>query len=132
MTDIFQIGRQFLDSLLDDNAIQPGVYIRYSEQTGVSLNLTPLSNANRTEDGEYFEQEYVVTDFGIRMDTIVTPGDISFSDWLADDPIRTGDIIQYNGGIFEVIPGESGVPFDWTSVYRTGVRVHTIYQGPTP
>lgn len=131
MSDLFALGRQLYDSALESLASVSLEYRRCGEDTGVALLATPLGGQRRSEDGENFSVEYDFTDFAFRVDTLVTPGDTAFSTWLARDPLY-GDRILYNGGIY-VVGDDSGNPaFDWTSIYKTSMRVHSIYHGEVP
>lgn len=129
MANIFRTGREYLDSVLDTHNVESAVFIRSGQQTGVTLNVSPLSIQRKNHSGDYSDEEYAVSDFGIRMDTNVTPGDVTFGEWLGSDPIVQGDVIVYQGGTFEVFAAGESLAWEWTSIYKTGVRIHTIYQG---
>jgi len=131
MANLFELGRQLMDSSLEDIASTSAEYRKCGENTGVALAVTPLGGQRRSEDSENFVIEYHFTDFGIRMNTTVTPGDISFEEWLGRLP-KYGDRLIYEGKIFVVGDDQGSPAFDWTSIYQTSIRLHSIYHGEVP
>ena len=131
MTNLFELGRQLFDSSLEAVASTTAEYRKCGSTEGVTISVTPLGGQRRSEDSDNFVIEYHFTDFAIRMNTIVTPGDISFEAWLGRLP-KYGDRLIYNNQIFIVGDDQGNPAFDWTSIYQTSVRLHAIYHGEMP
>ena len=131
MTNLFELGRQLFDSSLEAVASASAEYRKCGEDTGVALVVTPLGGQRRSEDSDNFVIEYHFTDFAIRMNTVVTPGDTSFEAWLGRLP-KYGDRLIYNNQIFVVGDDQGNPAFDWTSIYQTSIRLHAIYHGEVP
>jgi len=133
MTNLFELGRQLYDASLESLASATAEYRKCGEDTGVALLVTPLGGQRRSEDGENFSLEYDFTDFAIRMDTPVSPatGDTTFELWLGRDPLY-GDRIHFANDIYIVGDDQGNPAFDWTSIYKTSIRIHSVYHGEVP
>ena len=111
MTNLFELGRQLMDSSMETLGSVTAEYRKCGEDTGVTLLVTPLGGQRRSEDGDHFSLEYDFTDFAIRMNTPVTPGDTTFELWLAREPMY-GDHLHYNGDIFVIGDDQGNPAFD--------------------
>ncbi len=128
MTNLFELSRQLMDSTLESIGSVSAEYRKCGENTGVAILVTPLGGQRRSEESDNFVIEYHFTDFAVRMATMVTPGDISFTDWLGRMP-KYGDALIYDGKKYIVGDDRGNPAYDWTSIYQTSIRLHAIYHG---
>jgi hypothetical protein len=114
-------GADWLNSVFDDHVAESATYQRMAlaNQPATTVVVTPGETNLTVEDDSTVPTSFRSTDF------IVTAS--LLTGWIESFEPMVGDLITFNGRVYEVqnIPG--GRCFDWTDPNETAFRIHTKF-----